>query len=471
MASVRGTPAYWEKTKFEVLAMIRQLGIPTFFLTVSAADLKWPDMIRAIAQQFGQNFTDEQIASMSFSERCKWLQANPVTAARHFDFRVQALFREVILSKAQPIGHVVDSFRRLEAQARGSLHLHSILWVKDAPKIGINSDLEVVNFIDKYCTTRLPAETDNFFELVKRQRHNHTKTCEKKKMGECRFRFPRDAREETVIIREHPKGVLDCGNIAAIDKKEILSEVGLWEVLVEINEWGGWKNFGELLNAAKINLMHRQFIADNNCDIERNNILRSEIDSNVLRSKKICSKIEVHLKRRPDEIYINSYNETILRAWQANMDLQYVTNAQAVVRYILDYICKPERELGEAMKAAIKDLPAKCAPRERLKKLGNVFLNSRILSAQEAAVRSVGLPLKNLSRTVVFVNTNYSCERVRILKSHDEIANLHRDSENVFKTGIIERYIARPESVNSMCLAEFASLYKSASKSSVVSAA
>ena len=69
-------------------------------------------------------------------------------------------------------------------------------------------------------------------------------------------------------------------------------------------------------------------------------------------------------------------------------------------------------------------------------------------------------------RAVVFVNTNYSCERVRILKSHDEIANLHRDSEDVFKTGIIERYIARPESVNSMCLAEFASLYKSASKSS-----
>ena len=35
MSSIEGTPAYWEKFLFEVLAMVKQLGIPTFFMTLS----------------------------------------------------------------------------------------------------------------------------------------------------------------------------------------------------------------------------------------------------------------------------------------------------------------------------------------------------------------------------------------------------------------------------------------------------
>ena len=46
-----------------------------------------------------------------------------------------------------------------------------------------------------------------------------------------------------------------------------------------------------------------------------------------------------------EEKYINNYNPTILRAWQANMDIQYVTNINVVVNYILGYVTKPEREL------------------------------------------------------------------------------------------------------------------------------
>ena len=33
MNTIKGTPAYWKKFKSECLAMLRQLGIPTFFLT------------------------------------------------------------------------------------------------------------------------------------------------------------------------------------------------------------------------------------------------------------------------------------------------------------------------------------------------------------------------------------------------------------------------------------------------------
>ena len=35
-SSVKGTPAYW-KVLYDVLAMAKQLGIPTYFLTLSCA--------------------------------------------------------------------------------------------------------------------------------------------------------------------------------------------------------------------------------------------------------------------------------------------------------------------------------------------------------------------------------------------------------------------------------------------------
>ena len=40
MNTTKGTPAYWERFKSGVLAKVKQLGIPTFFLALSSADLR-----------------------------------------------------------------------------------------------------------------------------------------------------------------------------------------------------------------------------------------------------------------------------------------------------------------------------------------------------------------------------------------------------------------------------------------------
>ncbi len=46
LKNVRGSPPYYQRTFYELLAIIRQLGTPTWFFTLSAADMKWPDMIQ-----------------------------------------------------------------------------------------------------------------------------------------------------------------------------------------------------------------------------------------------------------------------------------------------------------------------------------------------------------------------------------------------------------------------------------------
>ena len=84
--------------------MMRQLGTPTWFLTLSAADMKWPDMIQTIARQYGAMYTDEQVNNLSFEEKPKWLRQNHVTAARHFQYCLNVFFNEFLKSNANPFG-------------------------------------------------------------------------------------------------------------------------------------------------------------------------------------------------------------------------------------------------------------------------------------------------------------------------------------------------------------------------------
>ncbi|KAJ8048491.1 hypothetical protein HOLleu_00830 [Holothuria leucospilota] len=75
-----------------------------------------------------------------------------------FEHRVQAFMKDVILSPAQPIGHVIDYFYRAEFQQRGWPHIHCLFWVKDAPLYGNSNTDEIVAFIDKYVSCKMPSE-------------------------------------------------------------------------------------------------------------------------------------------------------------------------------------------------------------------------------------------------------------------------------------------------------------------------
>lgn len=48
--TIKKTPAYWRKFFLEVLAMIKKLGLSTFFLTFSCSDLRWNEHISIISK-------------------------------------------------------------------------------------------------------------------------------------------------------------------------------------------------------------------------------------------------------------------------------------------------------------------------------------------------------------------------------------------------------------------------------------
>ena len=145
MSPINGTPAYWKKFLSDVLALVKQLGLATFFMTLSCADLRWNELVSIISKLKGEKLTDQQISNMSYFERCSYLNQNPVLLARHFQYRVEIFFKEIIVNG--PLGKVTYYAIRVEFQVRGSPHIHSFLWVLNAPVLDKDNIDAYVRFV------------------------------------------------------------------------------------------------------------------------------------------------------------------------------------------------------------------------------------------------------------------------------------------------------------------------------------
>ena len=97
MTSVKGTPSYWKQILYDVLAMIKQLGIPTYFLILSCADLRWEELPYIINKLSNLGLSDEELKNLNYQEFYNLLNNNPVLVARHFQYKVEIFFKEIIL--------------------------------------------------------------------------------------------------------------------------------------------------------------------------------------------------------------------------------------------------------------------------------------------------------------------------------------------------------------------------------------
>ena len=81
------------------------------------------------------------------------------------------------------------------------------------------------------------------------------------------------------------------------------------------------------------------------------------------------------------------------------------------------------------------------------------------MGAPESAMWVLSMWLMQKSRKVVLVMTSIKDECVSLPNPHSQLAQLHDDDEDVFATSLIDRYGARPVSLQNMCLATFAVTY------------
>ena len=64
--------------------MVKQLGISTYFVTLSCADLRWEELPYIINKLNNLGLSDKELENLSYQEGCNLLSNNPVLGARHF---------------------------------------------------------------------------------------------------------------------------------------------------------------------------------------------------------------------------------------------------------------------------------------------------------------------------------------------------------------------------------------------------
>ena len=139
MNQIKRTPAYWKKFQKEVLAMVKELVCPTFFLTLSCADLRWNELVEIISKLNSLGLTKENVEGLNYFERCNILNSNAVLLARHFQHRVEIFFKAILIIRDGPLGKVKYYAIGVEFQFRSSSHILSFLWVLNAPTLAENT--------------------------------------------------------------------------------------------------------------------------------------------------------------------------------------------------------------------------------------------------------------------------------------------------------------------------------------------
>ena len=136
------------------------------------------------------------------------------------------------------------------------------------------------------------------------------------------------------------------------------------------------------------------------------------------------------------------------------MDIQYVLDPYACATYILSYITKGQRGMSRLLEEATEEV--KSGNRDitqKVRHIGNKFLNAVEISTQEAAHLVLQIPMRRSTRDFQFMNTSHPDERTFLLKKLDKIKELPDNSCEIESDNIIQRYQRRPKQLENICLA------------------
>ena len=157
---------------------------------------------------------------------------------------------------------------------------------------------------------------------------------------------------------------------------------------------------------------------------------------------------QIHLKRQPNECFINSYFVEGLQAWKANIGIQSVFNHYKAVTYMCVCFSKAENEISEVMKQAAKEASMSGKTElEKIRAVAKAYSKKRECSVQEAV--DLLMPEFWLRKTfpkVIFLNSNVPEKRYRMFRSKENLEGVVLgDSTNTFQRNMLDRYLDGPD--------------------------
>lgn len=381
----KGTNDYNNAIRKFAYSMLRQLGNPTWFFTLTCCARPWKTLLRALALLVDDvHLTDEQLDSMTKEEYRRLKRLDGVTCTRLYGKR-RAQFLKLLSVDHAVLGGLTSFFTKEEWQRGGDQHTHGLGWAQNAPQYRHGGDnSEVIEYIDTFssCSTyALPRY------LLEFQVHHHVAaTCQKKqrRLHVCRFGFPRWPMPFTSILVGYPEELEHPDHISPERFRELndirlAMEAVMKEMLHTAIAYdprglynpssGKWAPYAGGPLDQRPGIIHQptsaqephgfyhdywlSFLADR-LKIEVTN--QSYIDA--IRTG--VHKPTVMLQRKHWEMYVNAYGRHMSELWAANTDLQFILEPYACVQYLCTYVVKSDKgvcELMDRLKAMLASCP------------------------------------------------------------------------------------------------------------------
>ncbi|EDS38200.1 conserved hypothetical protein [Culex quinquefasciatus] len=435
LAFFKGIPnsvQYWQGRKQDLFAMIRQLGKPTMFLTLSASETQWEELLKVL-HKLSSDYDDLELADplseLSAFQKAKLVVEDPVTCVAYIDKLVDVIMRILKSKRFSPFGkyYVVDYFKRIEFQQRGSAHAHIMLWCANDPREDVSEDMPAtIEMINTLCSIDAFRWLGPL--LCKKQEHAHTRTCYKHNDKRCRFNIPYWPMNEDRVLVPLPA---DDSRRSALKKRAL--------------------EFREILETKTFETLE-DFLADCECT--------EEYYLEVIRAW--LQRPAFFFKRPMNQLYMNPFNVWIGGVLRSNSDLQFIMDEYSCASYLVDYVNKTNRGIS-AFHRELLELQEQYPDYDYqglLKKLGVRVLNSVEMCSQEAAWILLRLPMSEASRKIEFVPTMWPNERTRCRKRHQQMDDegLDDDSTDVWTRNIVQKYEDR-DGLEDVCLADFVAWY------------
>ena len=367
---VPGSSAARVAMRNEIRALTMTHGMPSFYVTINPADTHNPIVkFLAGADIDVDNMLQDQVPN--YWEQSTLVSANPAVGAKFFNVYLKAFVRTVLgwsdteLGVDEGVLGVVKAhYGCVEAQGRGSLHCHMLIWIEGA--LNPNEIRDKVMKDTEWGRRLLAYLDDTITNVVPVDPIPDVST-------------PWDERDPCTL-RGVDLAMGDVPERLAMRMKDIsrLAE----RVQRHRHSHTCYKHYkpGEA-RSCRFDLKEENFRADSSIDAETGQICLRCLDG-----------------------LVNNFNMTILEAVRCNMDIQFIgsgESAKAMIYYITDYITKSQLKSHVAY-AALQLAVKKCEDisdvdddftiksKRLLQKCAYAMISHQELSAQQVASYLMG---------------------------------------------------------------------------------
>ena len=164
---------------------------------------------------------------------------------------------------------------------------------------------------------------------------------------------------------------------------------------------------------------------------------------------------------------IHSYlnNPTLIRAWRANIDIQFCGNPYGAAQYCAYYTSKDEpiSLFVDSILQALRNLPSDATLSQTYRRLGSALVGSRQVSHQEAVWILLGFEYTELSRKISVVSVVPPDQRAVVLKNKDLLERGQATdvvaAGPTTQLGKLRAYMHRPPQLEDLSMFDFEQNY------------